>query len=346
MAEAAPVAAPVAPSPTAQPSPAVAPSGQATPQPGATAPKTHHSATQPRTEVGTFDRKPEPPSFVEIDGKRIPMEQARAIFAERQEDERAGRAEREELQRLRQEAQRWQRPEAVLTPEQRRQIALQELKEFERQQEEAKLPPEQQAFLRQRREFERQQAEFQRQREEAAQQAQHAANVQQREQAANNVQAALKALGTTDADSLALRLVVDEFWMASERGKQYPPEVIARRVQRQLDTIASQRAAKLGPKALLGNAEFVAALNALDDEEALKVLGPLGERLRARNLQSRGLTQPATPQQPSNVVPLPTGQQPRTDAEWIQHFRANGSPDPSNGAAHSKYWALRDRGVL
>jgi hypothetical protein len=302
---------------------------------------------QPRTEVGTFDKKggTPAPQVYEIDGRKLTADDLRAALAERQEDERAFRAEREELSRLRQEQQRWKEPTRALTPEQRREIARLELLEFQRQQDEAKLPPEQRAFLQQKREFERQQAEFQRQREEQEQQALHAQQMEQRQQAAANVQAALKALGTDENDSLAVRLVADEFWMASQQGKEYPPAVIARRVQRQLDAIASQRAVKLGPKALLGNAEFVSALNALDDEALLRALAPLGERLRTLNLQARGLTS-TPPPQPSNVVPLPTGQQPRTDSDWIQHFRSTGAPDSSNAAAHAKYWALKDRGVL
>jgi hypothetical protein len=332
----------------ADPAPAVAtpatPAGTPPPQDG-TAQRPHHSATQPRTDVGTFDKKTAPPQEYEIEGRKVSVAELKAALTERQVDERAARAEREELQRLRQESQRWQRPEQALTREQRREIARLELLEFKQQQDEAALPPEQRAFRQEQRRLAEEREAFRREREEAGQQAQHAAQAQEREQAANNVQAALKALGTTDADSVALRMVVDEFWAASSRGKQYPPEVIARRVQRQLDAIASQRAVKMGPKAMLGNAEFVAALNGLDDADLLKALAPLGERLRALNLQTRGITAPAAAM-PSNVVPLPTGQSPRTDAEWIQHFRANGAPDPSNGAAHTRYWNLKDRGVL
>lgn len=305
----------------------------------------HHSANQPRTPVGTFDKKTDAPQFLELDGKRLPMEEVRTLLAERREDARAEQQAREELERLRAEAQRWKNPTQSLTREQRIQIARAELEEFQRQQEEAKLPPEQRAFLQQRREFERQQEEFRRQQEEEQQRQQNAMQAQQRQQAVANVQAALKHLGVDENDSLALRLVVDEFWTASQHGKQYSPEVVARRVQRQLDSLATQRAAKLGPKALLSNAEFVTALNGLDDADLLKALAPLGERLRALNLQARGITPPSQPQ-PSNVVPLQPGQNPRTDTEWIAYFRSNGPPPPDSGAAHAKYWALKDRGVL
>lgn len=335
-------AAPVAPIAPAAPAQAAQPTQQ---NPQQQAPKQHHSAAQPRTDVGTFDKKPAAPQFIELDGKRLSPDEVRAAIAERQEDERANRAASEELQRLRQESQRWQRPHEALTPEQRREIVKQELLEFQRQQEEAKLPPEQQEILRAKRALDRERAEWQRQQEEQKHKEQNALVAQQRQQAANNVQAALKLLGTDDMDAFALRLVVDEFWAASERGKQYTPEVVARRVQRQMDAMTSQRAVKMGPKALLGNADFVAALNSLDDADLLKALAPLGERLRALNLQSRGISAP-TPPQPSNVVPLPAGQTPRTDAEWIQHFRANGPPDASNPAAHQRYWRLKDMGVL
>lgn len=344
MADTAPVAPPAAATPAAPTN--QAPTSPATTPPQASVqPKPHHSATQPRTEVGTFDKKPEAPQFLELDGKRLPMEEVKALLAERREDARAAQEERKELERLRQEAQRWQRPTEALTREQRIEIARRELAEYVQQQEEAKLPPEQRAFLQQKRDFERQQAEFRRQQEEAQQRQHQTVEQQHRQQATANVQAALKHLGVDESDSLALRLVVDEFWISSQHGKSYTPEVVARRVQRQLDGIATQRAAKIGPKALLGNPEFVTALNSLDDASLLKALAPLGERLRALNLQSRGITQPAAPL-PTNVIPLPQGQQPRTDTEWVSYFRTNGAPSPENGAAHAKYWALKDRGVL
>lgn len=336
----------------ADPAPVVAPPVAASATPTATPPqqdgtaqRPHHSATQPRTDVGTFDKKTAPPQEYEFDGRKVSAAEMRAALTERQEDERAAKAEREELQRLRQESQRWQRPEQALTREQRREIARLELLEFKQQQDEAALPPEQRAFRQEQRRLAEEREAFRREREEAGQQAQHAAQAQEREAAATNVQAALKALGTTDADSVTLRMVVDEFWAAASRGKQYTPEVVARRVQRQLDAIANLRAVKMGPKAMLGNAEFVAALNSLDDADLLRALAPLGERLRTLNLQTRGITAP-TAAMPSNVVPLPTGQNPRTDAEWIQHFRATGAPDPSNASAHARYWNLKDRGVL
>jgi hypothetical protein len=342
-----PVAAPAAPA-TPTPAASAPQAGTPTPAPqaGAAPLKPHHSTGQPRTEVGTFDKKAEAPQFVELDGKRLPVEEVKALLAERREDARAEQEARAELERLRQEARRWQRPTEALTPEQAKEVARRELAQFLQEQEEAKLPPEQRAFLQEKRAFERQQAEFRQKQEEEQAQRQQAAEAQQRQQAVSNVQAALKYLGSDESDALTLDLVCREFALTTRDGKQYTPDVIARRVQRQLDGMATKRAAKLGPKALLGNPEFLAALNSLDDADLLKALGPLGERLRTLNLQARGITTQQAAAQPSNVIPLPAGQQPRTDTEWIQHFRATGAPDASNATAHAKFWTLKDRGVL
>jgi hypothetical protein len=342
-----PVAAPAAPA-TPTPAASAPQAGTPTPAPqaGAAPLRPHHSTGQPRTEVGTFDKKPEPPTFVEIDGKRLPMDEVKALLAERREDARAQQAHAEELQRLREEAERWKEPTRALTPEQAKEVARRELAQFLQEQEEAKLPPEQQAFLRQKREFERQQEEFRRQQEEQDKRQRATVEQQHRQQAVSNVQAALKHLGASEGDAITLELVCREFALTTREGKRYTPDVIARRVQRQLDSVATQRAAKLGPKVLLSNPEFVAALNALDDDTALTLLGPLGERLRTRNLQARGITTQQVTTPPTNVIPLPSGQQPRTDTEWIQHFRATGAPDASNATAHAKFWTLKDRGVL
>jgi len=346
------VAAPVAPTaPAPAPAAATPPPGSATPTPAAPA-KPHHSATQPRTEAGTFDKTlpgkiQQAEAFLDIDGKRLPMSEVKTLLAERQEDARSARADREELARLRQESQRWQRPHEALSPEVRREIARRELEDFARQQEEAKLPPEQRALLQQRRELERQRAEFHRMLEEREAQEQQTVVQQQRAQATANVRAAMKALGAEETDEFALRAIVDEFWRTSQHGKNYSPEVIAARVRRQLDGVATSRAAQLGPKALLANQGFVAALNSLDDPEVLRALMPLYERMRTLNLQQRGIAQPvATTATPTNVVPLPSGQRPRTDSEWITYFRSNGAPQPDDASAHAKYWALKDRGVL
>src|SRR5512144_1491077 len=160
-------AAPAAPTPSAgAPAPAPAPAADTTP-------KQHHSATQPR-EQGQFSGPPgakpaaaPAPQFLELDEKtRIPLEEAKAALLNKQLEHGLSTAERRELQRLKELEGRFQDPYKALTPEQLDAIAQQRVREFLQAEEEKKLPPEQQAFLRERRALEAEKQRLQQEKEE------------------------------------------------------------------------------------------------------------------------------------------------------------------------------------
>lgn len=330
-------------------SPAPAP---AAPQSGATVTplKPHHSTAQPREE-GRFAGPPKPgeqaappppplapvPKEWDVGGykTRDPDELA-AIAAERVVDHTAFQRLQSEYQKLQQQAEAWKDPHRALTPQQRAEIARRELEEFYQREQEAKLPPEQRQILAERRALA---AEAQRLRDELDKRRhdeEAAAHQQERAAIIADVRATLKILGADEnRPSVLLREVLAAKRAAIAAGKNYPPEVIARQVQRAMDAEAMAhigRLAKANPVALLANPAVVDALNAIRDPAVLQALAPLIEWGRKANLERLGAAPPPSPgaqaaTAPSSTPALPPGTMPRTDTEWQAWFRAGNKPE-------------------
>lgn len=324
--------------------PAVAPTQTTAPQPtGATVTtlKTHHSAHQPR-EVGKFAGPPQPPEAPAAEPQKpkawklgdveiTDPDELYAVASERVVDHSAFEAAQRELAELRRQAQQWKEPTRALTPAQKAQIAREQLEEFARQEQEAKLPPEQRDLLQQRREFQRQKAEFEAERQRELQTREQQQEQADREALVGGVRQVLRLLGADERPSVTTREVLAEMRQSLLQGKAYPPEVIARRVQLRLEQEGlrhAARVAKVRPTVFVSTPEIVEALNSLEDPEVLQKLAPLIERGRRLNLERLGATPaPPSPQSPpSPGAALPLGRPPRTDGEWVAWFRAGNAP--------------------
>lgn len=317
--------------------PAAAPSAPAAAAPAQQAPATvtpirppHHSDTQPR-EVGKFAGAPVPPAPAPKSwkvGERTitDPDELYHYVQERQVDERAFQEARAETERLRQENARWQNPAKALTAEQRQSIALQELKDYARAEEEAKLPPEQRAFLQRQRELEEKVQEYENEKQTRAESEQQAAALQQRNEAVDYIKVALSHMGDTKGDTRLAREVLFEARAALAAGKQYPPEVLARRVQKRMERETEASLARVPVQRLIQQPAFLASLNALEDPTVLAQLAPLLERVRLQTL--KGLGAVPAPQRGTTSAPvsaLPVGQTPRTTSEWVAYFQGGGA---------------------
>lgn len=319
----------------------------AAPPPGATVTPikpAHHSATQPR-EVGKFAGPPVPePKTWDLGGRKVTdPDEVYAFAREREVDAQAYAEARQETERLRAEVARWKEPSKALTREQREAIALQELQEHMRAQEEAKLPPEQRAFLQRQRELEAKLAKYEEEKAGAEQRAQQEAAQADRANVVDYMKAALAHLGDTNGDPKLAREVLFETRRALVQGKQYPPDVLARQVQRRLDAEAARSVARLPVARVLAEPTFVDALNKLEDPALLAKLGPLLERARLHNLQSLG-AKPAAPHVATAAPALPPGQEPRTTEQWVAYFRNGGQRDTPE--RNKQFNTLKDRGLL
>jgi hypothetical protein len=247
----------------------------------------------------------------------------------------------------------YKEPARALTPEQRREIARQELRAFQQAEREAALPPEAREQLARDRAREAELAareEAIAKREAADKQAKAQAN---REYTTHVYRATMKILGVPDdRDGIVSQQVLALMYEAKRDGKEYPPETLAHRVRQRMQGASASWVATGGAKGLLSNPKVVEILNNLNPEEhgaLLEALGPFMETARAYNLQRRGLTAvPGGHPQGQPVITAPTasttGSEPRTTQAWIAHFK--GGAQPSTPAQREMYWSLKDRGLL
>lgn len=338
MADAVPVAAPVAPpAPAAQP---VAPAPDAG--------KPHHSATQPR-EVGKFAGPPAPaapaaPKSWKLGDREVTdPEELYAYAREREVDAQAYENARQEATRLKAEAERWKDPRKALTAEQQDQIARERLEEFLRQEEEAKLPPAERAARQRLREYEAKIAEYENEKQQRARQEQDQAATAERNEAVTYVKATLAHMGDQNGDPRLAQVVLNAARAALAAGKQYPPDVLARMVMRQMDADAAKAVAALPVERVLSEQRFIDGLNAIEDPAIFEKLKPLLERARLHSLKGMGAA--PIPQPALAVVPaLAQGQEPRTTEQWIAYFQAGGRRDTP--ALMAQWNRLRDNRLL
>jgi hypothetical protein len=342
---------------TTAPAAAPAPTATTQPAPGAsvTPLKPHHSATQPRDDGKRFAgapvpvEPPKPKAWKLGDVEITDPDELYAVAAERYTDSTTLEQMQRELAEYRKQAERWKDPTKALTPQQKAAIARQQLEEFEQQEREARLPPEQRQFLQQQREFARQKQEFESARLREQQEREAQADIAVRNELVTTVRATLRALGEEEANSVMFREVVAE--MRSTAGRNYPPEVLAARVSKRMEVESLRHAARLAksrPAALAASRELVDALNAIDDPEVLRRFAPLIERGRrmdfARLSAVPGGAAPAAappPQGATQQTPLPGNRGPVTNDEWVQWFQQGNRPQaPAEYQAQQRLRAL------
>ena len=332
-----------------------APAPNATVTPITDAPKTHHSATQPRADgkfngppgavppVSNSETTPPPPTRWKVGDEEYddPADLAR-VATERTVDRRAIEQHYRKAQELEQRAtaleaalEAAKRGES-LDSEAERRIALRVAQKYQQEQEEAALPEEQRAFLRQWREVQAREAAARAElekykKEKADSEAKQRQEVEQRQQQelrqslGNSIRSAMEATGLPMNDDLT-RMVIAEMEAGFHSGVEYPPDVLARKVQRRFYAAANEVVTKEKPEALFKRMPgLVNVLNALEDPAILRLLAPkLGDRLRRLALSESGLrpqvvpspTAPATPGVPS-VNDLKPG-----DPRWEEVLRA------------------------
>lgn len=320
------------------------------------APKTHHAQQQPRTPQGQFNGPPgaatpaaeapppERPRYKIGDTEYDDPNEVAAIANERHVERgaleshyRALQERETQLQTLREELERAKRGE-LLDDQTRDRIALERARRFQQEQEEAALPEEQRAFLRQVREMQAREAAYKSELEkikkakadEEAKQKQTAEQKQQaelRQQMGTTIKSAMAATGLPMTDDL-VRLVSAEMRAGLMAGVEYPPEVLARRVQQRWHKSTAELFKTAKPEDLFKRIPtLVDALNALEDPAILRQLAPkLGDRLRRLNLESIG-ARPTLVQPPSSpTAPVTEGAiDPKTlapgDPRWDEYFR-------------------------
>lgn len=318
------------------------------------APKTHHSQTQPRAD-GKFNgppgtvpppapaaETPPPPTRWKVGDEEFedPAELAR-VANERTVDRRAIEQHYRQAQEFQRKAQELEAALAIakqgktLDAEAKRRIALEVAQQYQREQEEAALPEEQRAHLRYLRGMEERarQAEeklsaHERAQQEAEEKAKQEADARQtaetRQNLGKTIKTAMEATGLPISDDLT-RMVIAEMESGLHAGVDYPPEVLARRVQKRFYATTNEVFGKEKPEALLRRIpSLVKQLNALEDAGLLRELGPLGEKLRRLNLETSGLRPQAvgTPTAPpSPGVPRAEDLKPG-DPRWADVVRA------------------------
>lgn len=207
---------------------------------------------------------------------------------------------------------------------------LERARRWQREQEIAKLPPEQQAVIRahddlarQRAQFEAEKAERQRaleeetrQKEEAKQQAEDNA---MREEFKGHVSAALQAAGL-EPKAANFQHVAGVLRGGLLKGVLYPPEVIGARVKAAMAAERRKAVESATVEDLLTDAN-VAKLAAVEDPAQLRKLAlAVGEKLRRLNLQERGMspTPVATPTatRPAAAAPGAEEDLPPGDPRW------------------------------
>lgn len=239
----------------------------------------------------------EPPRRYQLPtGEEMDEDELLAVAAERRIDNRSVEARLKRLQELEELEEKLHKdPYSALTPERRRELALREAKAWQEEEEERNLPPEQRRWLQMQRELKEREEKLQRAEKEREQREQQAQMETFREQAVADVKQALELSGLPKTPATAKRLL-EVMAAAARKGVAYPPQVLARKLRSSWEGDTGEALKTMGPaRALRALPGLVEALNALDDADALKLLAPLGERLRRLNLEARGLAPAQVP---------------------------------------------------
>lgn len=335
-----------------------APPPSATVTPITDAPKTHHSATQPRADgkfigpPGTVPppvsnsetTPPAPPTRLKVGDEEFdsPDDLAREA-AGWKVDRKAIEQHYRKTQELEQKAAALEaaleaaKRGETLDGEAKRRIALQVAQEYQREQEEAAMPEEQRQWLRHVRAIEAKAKDAEaklaaHEKARAEAEAKQKQEVEQRQQQelrqnlGNSIRTAMEATGLPMNDDLT-RMVIAEMEAGFHSGVEYPPDVLARKVQRRFYNAANEVVSKEKPEALFKRMPgLVNALNALEDPAILRLLAPkLGDRLRRLNLESSGLrpevvTTPTAPASPTGTTIDPKTLTPG-DPRWDDYFK-------------------------
>lgn len=284
----------------------------ATPAPAAQPTEQPQSGERPRAADGKFAPSAkaaapaEAPRRYKLPGTDEELDEPE-LLARASEKSLEGRALQARLKRLEElealEAKRQKDPLDGLSVEERRRLAVLEAKRWQEEQEEANLPPEVKEFKRRERLLREREEKLKAEVDRRTQEAEQAQMEQLRTEAVETVRTAVELSGLPKTAATYKRLL-GVMANAARSGVAFPPEVLARKL-RAVEASESQENFKaLGGKEVLRRyPALVEVLNGLDDDEALALLEPLGERLRKRALAGRGLA-PATPA-PDNVRRLP-----------------------------------------
>lgn len=333
---------------TAAPAPSAPAASPAAPE----AQKTHHAAAQPRTPQGQFNGPPDPtkapsaaptgetpPPSWKVGGREFKDPSELASFASEADSERRAldayrQRAAEAAAKQKEYEERLKDPSKLITAEMKRAILEAEVKAFQEQEWLKTQSPEQQRLYLYAKEREEKAAALEAQlkqhesaaaetkrkaEEEAAQKAEATA----REEMKATLSEAVALAGLDPNNPWDFQRVVFVVKGAAERGVVYSPEVIARKVKEGIQREQASRLKSAKPTELLSIPEVVAALNGIDDAATLRLLAPLGEKLRRLNLQSLGA---APVPAPAPVVTNATGTAmekpaPGDATEWERYFR-------------------------
>lgn len=249
---------------------------------------------------------PEPPRRFKLPGteEELSEEELLAAAAERRLEGRGLQAQLKRLRELEAEAEkRKKNPLDGLSREERRRLAVLEAREWQAEEEEANLPPAEKAMRQRERMLREREQKLKDEEDRRTQEAEQAQMEQFRTEAVETVKTAMELSGLPPTPGTAKRLL-GLMKTAVEGGVAMPPEVLARKLRVSADADAQAEIKALGgAKVLRRWPAMVEELNALEDPEALELLAPLGERLRRRALEGRGLAPAA--QASDNVRHLP-----------------------------------------
>jgi len=318
-------------------SPAAAPSATPTPAAGGT-PPVHHAHLQPR-EQGKFAGPPDAskatpapsatpetppaPKKWKLGEREFTNPDDLHTYAAEKDAEARGLSEWqkraiEASAKAREAEERLKDPRKMLTPELRQQILREEIEAF-REQEALKAMPEDQRRLylfakEQERKAKELEAKFQEHeaaeaaaKKKSEEEAQAKAEAEHREEIKAVIGGALHAVGLA-TEGLAGTFNVQRAALvmagAAQRGVVYPPEVVAAKVKAFVDQEQTQRLSSMDVPALLKTPGLVEKLNGLEDASLLRLLAPLGEKLRRLNLEALGATPaPAAPPVATGAAP-------------------------------------------
>lgn len=339
---------------TAAPTPAPT-AATAAPAPATEAPKPHHSALQPRAPQGTFAGAPDPtkaplapaatgtpppateppkPKAYKLGDREITNPddlyvEAQAALAERQALAAYAKQAAEAERKAKELEAKIKDKKSLLSEEDIEAAVLERARRWQREQEIARLPPEQQAVIRahdelarQRAQFEAEKAERQRALEEETRQKEEAKQQEEdnaiREEFKGHVLASLKAAGLEPTASNFQQVASVIRGGLMSKHVLYSPEVIGARVKAAMAAERRKAVESASVEDLLTDAN-VAKLAAVEDPAQLRKLAlAVGEKLRRLNLQERGMS-PAP-------VATPTATRPAAAAPGAEEDLPPGDP--------------------
>lgn len=258
---------------------------------------------QPAAKAAPAAAQPEAPRRYKLPGTEEELDEHEllAAAAEKRLEGNALQAKLKRLAELEAQAEKWKDPRKALSHEDQRKLAIQVAQDWQREQEELSLPPEQQAILRRERALREREEKLQAEEQRRQQEAEQAQMEEFRAAAVENVKAAVQISGLPPTPATYKRLF-GLMAVAAKNGVAFPPEVLARKLRAAHDAEAQETFKALGGAQILRrNPALVEQLNSLEDAEALQLLAPLGERLRRLALEGRGLA-PAAPQEAGGNV--------------------------------------------